>query len=80
MENFGLLTFRESLLLIDSESYSVKTRTEVALVVCHEISHQWFGNLVTMVNYSYNSKTVFIKEIFNKNNNKKGILDRFMAE
>lgn len=49
MENFGLLTFKESLLLLDSNNYSVKTRAEVALVVCHEISHQWFGNLVTMV-------------------------------
>lgn len=49
MENFGLLTFKESLLLIDSSNFSIQSRSEVALVVAHEIAHQWFGNLVTMV-------------------------------
>ncbi|CAF0941231.1 unnamed protein product [Brachionus calyciflorus] len=48
MENFGLLTFKESLLLIDQSNFSVQTRAEVALVVAHEIAHQWFGNIVTM--------------------------------
>lgn len=48
MENFGLLTFKESLLLIDPKKFSIQTRSEVALVVAHEIAHQWFGNLVTM--------------------------------
>lgn len=48
MENFGLLTFKESLLLIDPDKFSIQTRSEVALVVAHEIAHQWFGNLVTM--------------------------------
>lgn len=50
MENYGLLTFKESLLLVDSNKFSIKTKYEVALVVVHEIAHQWFGNLVTMVN------------------------------
>lgn len=50
MENYGLLTFKESLLLIDTEHFSIQNRAEVALVVAHEVAHQWFGNLVTMVN------------------------------
>lgn len=49
MENFGLLTFKESLLLLDTDNFTVKARSQIALTVCHEIAHQWFGNLVTMV-------------------------------
>lgn len=49
MENYGLLVFKESLLLIDPNNCSVHGLAEAALVICHEIAHQWFGNLVTMV-------------------------------
>ena len=48
MENWGLITFRESCLLCD-EKTSFRARLFVALVVAHEIAHMWFGNLVTMV-------------------------------
>jgi len=48
MENWGLVTYRETALLIDPSSSSAHTRQWVALVVCHELAHQWFGNLVTM--------------------------------
>ncbi|HTB49129.1 MAG TPA: M1 family metallopeptidase [Verrucomicrobiae bacterium] len=48
MENWGLMTFRESILLVDEESTSIESRQVSALVICHEVSHQWFGNLVTM--------------------------------
>ncbi len=48
MENWGLVTFRESCLLADPATSSQSGREVVALVVCHELSHQWFGNLVTM--------------------------------
>ena len=54
MENWGLVTYRETALLIDPENSSAKTRQWVALVVGHEIAHQWFGNLVTMVNIKIN--------------------------
>ncbi|HEN9900949.1 TPA: M1 family metallopeptidase [Streptococcus agalactiae] len=47
MENWGLVTYREVYLLVDENS-SVSSRQQVALVVAHEIAHQWFGNLVTM--------------------------------
>ena len=48
MENWGLITYRESALLADSVNRSIFTEQYVASVVAHEISHQWFGNLVTM--------------------------------
>jgi len=48
MENWGLVTYRESALLIDPENSSSAARQYVALVVGHELAHQWFGNLVTM--------------------------------
>ena len=48
MENWGLLTFREACLIADPRTISQSGRETIALVVCHELSHQWFGNLVTM--------------------------------
>ena len=48
MENWGLITYREVLMLIDKDKASVDQLQLVATVVTHEIAHQWFGNLVTM--------------------------------
>jgi puromycin-sensitive aminopeptidase len=48
MENWGLVTYRETALLVDPENSSASSKQTVALVVGHEIAHQWFGNLVTM--------------------------------
>jgi aminopeptidase N len=48
MENWGLITYREIALLVDPENTSIATKEYVALVIAHELSHQWFGNLVTM--------------------------------
>ena len=48
MENWGLITFRQTTLLTDPKSSSIESKQLVALVVSHELSHQWFGNLVTM--------------------------------
>lgn len=48
MENWGLVTYREVDLLIDSEKASGGHKQRVATVVAHELAHQWFGNLVTM--------------------------------
>uniref|UniRef100_A0A1I8JML7 Aminopeptidase n=1 Tax=Macrostomum lignano TaxID=282301 RepID=A0A1I8JML7_9PLAT len=47
MENWGLITYREAMLLVDENSSKFSMET-VALVVGHEVAHQWFGNLVTM--------------------------------
>jgi len=48
MENWGAITFRETVLLYDSKTSSTKTKQFIAEVISHEIAHQWFGNLVTM--------------------------------
>jgi puromycin-sensitive aminopeptidase len=48
MENWGAVTYRETALLVDGEHTSARTRQWVALVIAHELAHQWFGNLVTM--------------------------------
>ncbi|MGC8661570.1 MAG: M1 family metallopeptidase [Nitrososphaeria archaeon] len=47
MENWGAITFRETALLAD-ESSAEQTRRNVAVVIAHELAHQWFGDLVTM--------------------------------
>ncbi len=48
MENWGAVTYRETALLIDPEHSSAAARQRVALVIAHELAHQWFGNLATM--------------------------------
>lgn len=48
MENWGLILYRTTCLLVDPKNTSSRLKQYVALVVGHEIAHQWFGNLVTM--------------------------------
>ena len=48
MENWGLITYREVALLADPATTTVASKQYIATVVSHELSHQWFGNLVTM--------------------------------
>ncbi|XP_068460773.1 leucyl-cystinyl aminopeptidase [Clinocottus analis] len=47
MENWGLITFRETTLLVGKQSSDLEKQV-VASVIAHELAHQWFGNLVTM--------------------------------
>ena len=48
MENWGAITYRETVLLVDAQQSSAGTRQRVAEVVAHEMAHMWFGDLVTM--------------------------------
>lgn len=48
MENWGLITYREVALLAEPGSVSISSKHRIAAVIAHELSHQWFGNLVTM--------------------------------
>lgn len=48
MENWGLITYRETSLLFDAKTSSASDKLWVTTVIAHELAHQWFGNLVTM--------------------------------
>ncbi len=48
MENAGLVTYRETLLLLDPTKAAHEERLAVAETIAHEIAHMWFGDLVTM--------------------------------
>jgi puromycin-sensitive aminopeptidase len=48
MENWGLVTYRETDLVVDAVNTSLANKQRVAEVIAHELAHQWFGNLVTM--------------------------------
>lgn len=47
MENVGLITYKDSFLLLE-DNPSVTERSRPLNVIAHELAHQWFGNLVTM--------------------------------
>jgi alanyl aminopeptidase len=48
MENPGLVTFRDVLILLDPKRATTALRRDQATVIAHEFAHQWFGDLVTM--------------------------------
>ncbi|MBI4018971.1 MAG: M1 family metallopeptidase [Candidatus Aenigmarchaeota archaeon] len=48
MENWGAVTFREIYLLYDEKKTSTSTKKFIAMIVAHELWHQWSGDLVTM--------------------------------
>uniref|UniRef100_A0A8C1STH1 Aminopeptidase n=1 Tax=Cyprinus carpio TaxID=7962 RepID=A0A8C1STH1_CYPCA len=48
MENWGLITYRETALLYNEEISSNENKERIITVISHELAHQWFGNLVTI--------------------------------
>ena len=48
MENAGAVFFRETLLLIDPTTVTLAEKKRAAEVICHELAHMWYGDLVTM--------------------------------
>lgn len=48
MENWGAITFRELYLLFDKKTTSTATKKRMAMIIAHELWHQWSGDLVTM--------------------------------
>lgn len=59
MENFGLLTFRTDHFLINQETLETRKR-RICLLILHETSHLWFGDLVTVRWWKY----LYLKEGF----------------
>uniref|UniRef100_A0A3Q2YZT4 Aminopeptidase n=1 Tax=Hippocampus comes TaxID=109280 RepID=A0A3Q2YZT4_HIPCM len=48
MENWGLITYRETALLYDEAFSSNGNKERIATIISHELAHMWFGNLVTL--------------------------------
>jgi tricorn protease interacting factor F2/3 len=48
MENWGAITFRDSALLVDEKESAQSMKERIAEIIAHELTHQWFGDLVTM--------------------------------
>ncbi|EJD74474.1 peptidase family M1 containing protein [Loa loa] len=48
MENWGLITVRQKLVLYNQRLNSLRERRVVTDVIAHEVAHMWFGNLATM--------------------------------
>lgn len=45
MENWGLITFRETSVLYDPDFSSISNHLAVTLTLTHELAHMWFGDL-----------------------------------
>ena len=43
MENWGLITYRETALLFKPGVSALTNKERVAMVISHELAHQWFG-------------------------------------
>jgi aminopeptidase 2 len=48
LENWGCIVFGERFILLDPETTATKSWQMAVETLCHELAHQWFGNLVTM--------------------------------
>ncbi|HEY0061538.1 MAG TPA: M1 family aminopeptidase [Telluria sp.] len=48
MENWGGIVYHETTLLVDPRTSPDSMRKQSFIFNAHEVSHQWFGNLVTM--------------------------------
>ena len=44
MENWGLITYRETALLFKDKVSADTNKQRIATVISHELAHQWFGN------------------------------------
>lgn len=47
MENWGLITYRESVVLHENETTPTRVVLNGLITMAHEYAHSWFGNLVT---------------------------------
>lgn len=60
MEDWGLISYEESAILFDPARSSPRTERTVYSVMAHEISHQWFGDLVTAASW----EEIWLNEAF----------------
>ncbi|OLY79078.1 Puromycin-sensitive aminopeptidase, partial [Smittium mucronatum] len=48
MENWGIVTYSEKNLIKNNGDRSMEEKYGIAKMICHETSHQWIGNLVSI--------------------------------
>jgi aminopeptidase N len=60
MEDWGVISYAEPLLLFDPAKSGPDTQRDVFSVVAHEVAHQWFGNLVTAASW----EEIWLNEAF----------------
>lgn len=53
MENWGLVTYREEMLLYDASIHLPSRQLSVTTTIAHEFGHQWFGDLVSPKWWTY---------------------------
>ncbi|KAF7325843.1 Leucyl aminopeptidase [Mycena kentingensis (nom. inval.)] len=53
MENWGLITGRSVMFLVDPATNDVASQQLVAKIQSHEVAHMWFGNIATMSWWDY---------------------------
>lgn len=58
MENWGLITYRETAMLYDPQESSESNKQRVAVVVSHELAHQ-VGNNKTATGNDYCKRTYY---------------------
>ncbi|XP_025986452.2 aminopeptidase N [Solenopsis invicta] len=51
-ENWGMILYRQDLLLGDKRLYSINNKWDI-MTITHEVAHQWFGNLVSPIWWKY---------------------------
>lgn len=53
MENWGLVTYRETGLMYNKTRMTTSGKQSIEVVIAHEFTHQWFGDLVGPKWWSY---------------------------
>lgn len=53
MENWGLITYERNYLELDPTWNSVDDLDAMYVLISHEVTHQWFGNLITVSEWNW---------------------------
>jgi hypothetical protein len=75
-ENWGLITGRTSVFLLDPNNPNLRFKQRLASVQSHEVAHMWFGNITTMEWWTY----LYLNEGFASLMGEVTILDKVFPE